>query len=99
MAVVCYFESEGHWFLVTLDELFWRQQGGPVHRLTISELIAARIDLRVNRDDGFVPGKGFGTLTLVGIGGAEYHVRMEPGSAAEATLRVLTELIRRKTET
>jgi len=98
MGVVCYFESEDHWFLITLNELVWRQQGGPIRRLTIDELVSARIDLRVNRDDGFVSGKGFGTLTLVAIDGAEHHVKMEPGSAAEATLRVVTELIRHKAE-
>lgn len=98
MAVVCYFESEDHWFLVALNELVWRQQGGSIQRLTIDELVSARIDLRVNRDDGFVSGKGFGTLTLVAIGGIEHHVRMEPGSATEATLRVVTELIRHKAE-
>ncbi len=94
MGVICYFESEDQWLLIALNELVWRQQGGPVCRFAIDELIAARIDLRVNRDHGFVPGKGFGTLTLVAADGAEHHVSMEPGSAAEATLRVITELIR-----
>jgi hypothetical protein len=98
MAVVCYFDSEDHWFLIALNELVWRQQGGTIHRLSVEELAAARIDLRVNRDDGFVSGRGFGTLTLVAIGGTEHHVKMEPGSATEATLRVVIELIRHKAE-
>lgn len=96
--VICYFESVDQWLLVALNELLWRQQGGPVLHLAIDELSAAKIDLRVNRDHGFVPGKGLGTLTLVAVDGAEHHVVMEPGSAAEATLRVVTELIRQKAD-
>lgn len=95
MGVVCYLESEDQWLLVALNELIWRQQGGPVCHLAIDELSAAKIDLLVNRSHGFVPSKGFGTITLVAVDGAEHHVSMEPGSAAEAMLRVVTELIRR----
>jgi len=95
-AIVCFFESDDNWLLVALNELLWRQRGSSVRRLAVDELVAASIDLRVNRDDGFVPGKGFGTLTLTEVSGTEHHVRMEPGSAAEATLRVITELIRQK---
>ena len=79
-----------------MDELSWREQGGSIGHLPIAELAAARIDLRVNRDHGFVPGKGFGVLTLVTVEGEERHVKMEPGSAAEAVLRVVTECSDRK---
>ena len=50
-----------------MDELSWREQGGSIGHLPIAELAAARIDLRVNRDHGSVPGKGFGVLTLVTV--------------------------------
>jgi len=63
----------------------------------IKEIAGAKIDLRKNREQGgFVPGKGFGMLTLCLIDGSECHVSMEAGSAAEATLRVITELIRNR---
>jgi hypothetical protein len=95
--VICYFESEDRWFLVALDELVWRERDGSVYHLAISNLNAARIDLRVNRDYGFVPGKGFGVLTLTTVGDVDHHVMMESGSAAEAVLRVVTELLRQNT--
>jgi hypothetical protein len=95
VGVVCYYESEDVWLLIATTEILWRENGA-VYHLPIADLSAARVDLRVNRDLGFVPGMGFGWITLVMKDGRERHLKTEAGSAAEAMLSVMDELLRKR---
>ncbi len=47
VGVICCFESERQWLLISLNEVIWRQQGDPVCHLSIDSMAAAKIDLRV----------------------------------------------------
>lgn len=91
--VICYFDGEDKWFLVSLDALFFIDGNTSVVKIKISNLHSARIDIRKNKNNGFVPGKGFGLVSFVTDHG-EVDVNLEPGPGAEGILMVVNELIK-----
>ncbi|WP_141211463.1 hypothetical protein [Rhodoferax sp. TH121] len=95
-AVILYFKKIDQWLLLTTKDLYFKSPDKPIDHVLVDEVVSARIDLRINKENGFSQGKGFSIITLSMIDGHPWNINIEHGSATEGVLRVLTEMIRNR---
>lgn len=86
------FVDHCHWMLVTLNAVYWSNAEG-LHQLEINELKGAKLDLLTNKKIGFDSRVGFNIITLQTNKNAIVNVKIEGGSALEATMALINELI------
>lgn len=89
--IVSYVDSS-NWLLVSLDSVYWKMDD-VLDNINLDSVLSAELNLLTNKIIGFCPSIGFNILTIKKKNGESLNLRMEGGSALEATIAMINELV------